>query len=356
MEIKRRKSKEIQVGNVKIGGSAPISVQSMTNTDTRDVESTINQIHLLEDAGCEIVRVAVIDIEAAKSIEKIKPKINIPIIADIHFNYRIALEAISMGADGIRINPGNIGSKSNIKAIILSAKERGIPIRIGVNAGSLEDSLLKKYGYPQKEALLESALNHIKFFEDTGFFDIKVSIKSSDVITMIDSYRLIAEKVDYPLHLGITEAGTLIRGSIKSAIGIGILLSEGIGDTIRVSLTDDPIHEVKVGYEILRALNIRHMGINIISCPTCGRMEIDLIGIISEVEKRLSHIKEPLNVAILGCVVNGIGEAKEADIGIAGGRGCGILFKKGKIIRKVKENELVDTLVLEVERMVSAIH
>jgi (E)-4-hydroxy-3-methylbut-2-enyl-diphosphate synthase len=356
MDIKRRRSREIRVGSVKIGGDAPISVQSMTNTDTRDIESTIRQINILEEVGCEIVRIAILDKEAAKSIEKIKPRINIPLIADIHFNYRLALESISRGADGIRINPGNIGSRKNIKSIILAAKDRGISIRIGVNAGSLEGNLLKKYGYPNKEALLESALNHIKFFEDVGFFDIKISIKSSDVLTTIDSYRLIAERVDYPLHLGVTEAGTLMRGSIKSAIGIGALLLEGIGDTIRVSLTGNPVQEVKAGYEILRALNIRYRGVNIISCPTCGRMEIDLVNIVEEIERRLSHIKESLNVAVLGCVVNGIGEAKEADIGIAGGRGTGILFKNGKIIKKVKEEELVDTLVNEVERMVNVIH
>jgi len=351
----RRKTRQIRVGNVAIGGDAPIVVQSMTNTDTRDVDATISQIERLEEAGCEIVRVAVPDSEAAEALGRIKSSIRIPLIADIHFDYRLALRAIDKGVDGLRLNPGNIGGRKRIEQVVRVAKERGIPIRIGVNAGSLEEDLLRKYHHPTPEAMVESAMRHISILEELDFYDIKVSLKASNIATTVEAYRLISQKIDYPLHVGISEAGTLLAGTVKSAIGIGFLLREGIGDTIRVSLTADPVEEVKVAYEILKALDLRHRGINIISCPTCGRMEVDLERIASDVEKRLSNIQVPLNVSILGCVVNGIGEGKEADVGIAGGKGSGLLFRGGKVVRKLKESELVDALVKEVEDIVRGI-
>ncbi len=351
MNIRRRKTKQIAIGNTRIGGDAPISVQSMTNTDTRDIASTVAQIKRLEEVGCEIVRVAVPDRKAAESLAEIKARIGIPLIADIHFDYKLALEAIKGGVDALRINPGNIGDRRKIEAVVSAAKDKGIPIRIGVNAGSLEKDLLEKYGYPTAEAMVESAIRHIGILEELDFHDIKVSLKASDVPMTIDAYRMISEKVDHPLHLGITESGPTMSGTVKSSIGIGLLLTEGIGDTIRVSLTADPVEEVKVGYEILKALRLRHRGITIISCPTCGRMEIDIFALVAEVEGRLAHIREPLHVAILGCVVNGIGEAKWADVGIAGGRGTGILFRKGEVVKKVKEEELADALVAEAEEM-----
>ena len=347
--VTRRKTRQIRVGNVAIGSDAPIVVQSMTNTDTRNIDATVAQIKRLEGAGCEIVRVAVPDREAAEALNGIKTSIGIPLIADIHFDYRLALQAINKGIDGLRLNPGNIGDKNRIEQVVKAAKERGIPIRIGVNAGSLEDDLLKKYGHPTPEAMIESAMRHIHILEEFDFHDIKISLKASNIDTTINAYKLIAEKVDYPLHVGISEAGPLLSGTVKSAIGIGLLLSEGIGDTIRVSLTADPVEEVRVAYEILKALNLRHRGINIISCPTCGRMEIDIEQIAADVEKRLSHITLPLNVSILGCVVNGIGEGKESDVGVAGGKGSGLLFRDGKMVRKLKETELADALVAEVE-------
>ncbi len=352
MNIRRKKTRQISIGNVKIGGNAPISVQSMTNTDTRDIVSTVAQIKRLEEAGCEIVRLAVPDRRAAEALSEIKARIGTPLVADIHFNYKLALEAIKAGVDALRINPGNIGDRWKIETVVSAAKDKGIPIRIGVNAGSLEKDILEKYRYPTAEVMVESAMRHIDILEELDFHDIKVSLKASDVPMTVDAYRMISEKVDYPLHLGITEAGPAMSGTVKSSIGIGILLAEGIGDTIRVSLTAGPVEEVKVGYEILKSLRLRHRGINIISCPTCGRMEIDLFALVAEVEKRLAHIKEPLDVAILGCVVNGIGEAKEADVGIAGGKGQGVLFIKGEIVRKVKEEELADALVEEVKKMV----
>lgn len=348
----RKKTRQIKVGNVAIGGDAPIVVQSMTNTDTRDIDATISQIQRLEEAGCEVVRVAVPDKEAAEALGSIKSSIGIPLIADIHFDYRLALQAMDKGVDGLRLNPGNIGERKRIEQVVKRAKERGIPIRIGVNAGSLEEDLLHKYGHPTPEAMVESAMRHIHILEGLDFYDIKVSLKASNIATAVDAYRMISNKIDYPLHVGISEAGPLLSGTVKSAIGIGLLLCEGIGDTIRVSLTADPLEEVKVAYEILKALNLRHRGVNIISCPTCGRMEIDLERIATEVEKRLSHIKSPLNVSVLGCVVNGIGEGKEADLGIAGGKGCGLLFRDGKVVRRLKESELVDALVKEVEDIV----
>ncbi len=351
-QVTRRKTRQIKVGNVLIGGGAPVIVQTMTNTDTRDVNATVSQIKRLEAAGCEIVRVAVPDAEAASALSDIKKAIGIPLIADIHFDYRLALMAIDNGVDGLRLNPGNIGDSKRIEQVVLAAKGRGIPIRIGVNAGSLEEDLLKKYGHPTAEAMVESAVRHISILEGYDFHEIKLSLKASNVRMTLEAYRLISEKIDYPLHVGISEAGPLLSGTVKSAIGIGILLSEGIGDTIRVSLTADPVEEVRVAYEILKALNLRHRGINIISCPTCGRMEIDIERIAAEVEKRLSHVTLPLNISILGCVVNGIGEGKESDAGIAGGKGVGLLFRGGEVVRKLREDELVDALVKEVEDLV----
>ena len=355
MFIERKPTRQIAVGQVKIGGGAPVVVQSMTNTDTRDIEATVSQIRRLEEAGCEIVRVAVLDLGGAKKISKIRSKIRIPLIADIHFDHKLALLALDEGVDGLRINPGNIGSKKKIEAVIQKAGGKRVPIRIGVNAGSLEKDLLKKYGHPTPEAMVESALRHIAILEEFDFHDIKVSLKASNVIDTIQAYRIFSSKKDYPLHIGISEAGTTFSGTIKSSIGLGMLLAEGIGDTIRVSLTADPVEEVKVAYEILKSLGIRKRGINIISCPTCGRSEIDVERIAGEVEMRLSHIKEPLNISILGCVVNGIGEGKESHLGIAGGKGKGILFKNGKVARKIKEEEMVKTLVAEVEELVRGI-
>jgi len=347
--VARRKTRQIRVGNVVIGGDAPVVVQSMTNTDTRDIDATVAQIKGLEGGGCEVVRVAVPDKEAAEVLGRIKASIGIPLIADIHFDYRLALLSIEQGVDGLRLNPGNIGDKERTEHVVKAAKERGISIRIGVNAGSLEEDLLEKYGHPTPEAMVESAMRHIRILEENDFHDIKISLKASNIHTTINAYRLISDKVDYPLHVGISEAGPLLSGTVKSAIGIGILLSEGIGDTIRVSLTADPVEEVRVAYEILKALNLRHRGVNIISCPTCGRMEIDIEKIAAVVEKRLSHITLPLNISILGCVVNGIGEGKESDVGIAGGKGSGLLFKNGKMVRRLRESELVEALIKEVE-------
>ncbi|MDO9528494.1 MAG: flavodoxin-dependent (E)-4-hydroxy-3-methylbut-2-enyl-diphosphate synthase [Syntrophales bacterium] len=346
--IKRKKTRPIYVGDVQVGGDAPIVVQSMTCTDTRDVKATVDQIRRLEDAGCEIIRVAVPDREAAEALADIRKAMSVPLIADIHFNHLLALEAIKNGVDGIRINPGNI-SKDKIKEVISEAGKRDIVIRIGINAGSLEKEVLSKYGGPTSEALVESALNNIALFEEIGFTSIKVSLKSSDVPTMVESYRLISEKTDYPLHLGVTEAGSIVNSSVKSSIGIGLLLYEGIGDTIRVSITGDPVAEVDVAYKILRALNIRRVGPDIISCPTCGRCEIDLFRLVEEVEEKLAGMKEYLKIAIMGCVVNGPGEAAEADIGIAGGRGFGMLFKKGEAVRKIREEEFVDVLLDEIK-------
>ena len=346
----RRKSRQVIVGKVPIGGDAPITVQSMTNTKTEDIAATVHQILQLEEAGCELVRVTVPNETAAQAIKEIKRQIHIPLIADIHFNYRMALLALGNGVDKIRINPGNIGSPQRIKAVLEKAKERNVPLRIGVNAGSLEKTLLDKYGKVCAEALVESALRHVEICQDFGFDDIVISIKAAQVPMMIDSYRMIAEKVDFPLHLGVTEAGTTRTGSIKSAIGIGTLLAEGIGDTIRVSLTDNPIEEIKVGFEILKALNLRKHGINIVACPTCGRLEVDLISIVNRVEKELARFQnKSLTVAIMGCVVNGPGEAREADIGVACGKHSAVMFKKGQIVGKIKESQIVDFLIREIE-------
>ena len=350
--IRRNKTRPVFVGGVQVGGGAPVAVQSMTCTDTRDVEATAGQIGTLEEAGCEIVRVAVPDPEAAAAIAAIRKKINIPLIADIHFNHRLALEAMKRGADGIRINPGNM-AVDRLKTVVRAAKSRDAAIRIGINAGSLEKDLLEKHGGPAPDALVESALRCLDLFESMNFRNVKLSLKSSDVPTMVEAYRAMAEKSDYPLHLGVTEAGTLVNAAVKSAIGIGILLHEGIGDTIRVSVTGSPVLEIGVAYGILRALNIRKVGPDIISCPTCGRCEIDLFRLSEEIEGRLAGLKSNLKIALMGCVVNGPGEAAEADIGIAGGRGSGILFKKGKIVRKLREEEFVPVLIEEIERMTS---
>lgn len=350
MSYKRKLTREVRVGNVKIGGNNPISVQSMTNTDTRDVKKTVEQIKRLEKAGCDIVRVAVVDMEAAKAISKIKEQINIPIIADIHFDYKLALEAINQGVDGIRINPGNIGSIDRVKAVVEKCKERDLKIRIGVNGGSLEKELLKKYGSPTAKALVESAMGHVKILEDLDFHNIVISLKSSNIYTAVEAYELMSQKVDYPLHIGITEAGGVRAGTIKSSIGIGSLLLKGIGDTMRISLTGDPVEEVKVAKDILRSLNLLNDKIKIVSCPTCGRCNIDLIKIANEVEEKIQDIDKNMTVAIMGCVVNGPGEAREADIGIAGGKGQGILFKKGETVRKIPADKLVEELLDEINK------
>ncbi|HHY42285.1 MAG TPA: flavodoxin-dependent (E)-4-hydroxy-3-methylbut-2-enyl-diphosphate synthase [Thermoanaerobacterales bacterium] len=349
----RRKSKKVKIKDIAVGGDSPITVQSMTNTKTHDVESTVKQIRALEEAGCDIIRVAVPDMASAVAISEIKKQIRIPLVADVHFDYRLAIESIKQGADGLRINPGNIGNADRVRKVVEMAKSYQVPIRIGVNSGSLEKDLLKKYGGPTPEALVESALRHVEILENMSFDQIVISLKSSDVLSCIHAYKLIAEKVDYPLHLGITEAGTLLTGTIKSSVGLGILLYEGIGDTIRVSLTGEPIDEVKVGIEILKSLNLREHGINLISCPTCGRTQINLINIAEEVQEKLSYIKKPLKVAVMGCVVNGPGEAREADIGIAGGNKRVAIFKKGEIIKTVPEENAVSELLNEIKKMIN---
>jgi (E)-4-hydroxy-3-methylbut-2-enyl-diphosphate synthase len=345
----RRKTRAVFVGRIQVGGGAPISVQSMTKTDTRDPVSTVEQINQLTKDGCEIIRAAVPDVEAAAALPDILKGISIPLVADIHFDHRLALEAIKAGVDGLRINPGNIGSRNKVEEVVRAAHGQGIPIRIGVNAGSLEKELLAKFGGVTADAMVESAMRHINILEDLNFTNIKLSIKASNVPLMLEAYRLIAEKVDYPLHIGVTESGTLRSGMVKSAVGIGILLSEGIGDTIRVSLTGHPGHEVRAGFDILRALGLRSRGVEFISCPTCGRTSIDLIKIAGEVEEKLQGLDRPLKVAIMGCVVNGPGEAREADVGIAGGKGFGLIFRKGEILRKVPEDSLVEELLKEIE-------
>ena len=347
---KRRKTRQISIGKVKIGSDAPISVQSMTNTDTRDVDTTVTQIRLLEKAGCEIIRVAVPDMDAALAIEKIKTRISIPLVADIHFDYRLALASAKAGADALRINPGNIGAVHKVKAVVDCAVDHGIPIRIGVNAGSLEKRIEQRLG-TTAEAMVESALQNIETLENLNFHRIKVSLKASDVPRTVAAYRLLADKTDVPFHVGVTEAGGLYAGITKSAIGIGMLLSEGLGDTLRVSLTRDPVEEVRTGYEILRALGIRNRGPELISCPTCGRCKIDLFKIARDTEKALLERTSQIKVAIMGCAVNGPGEAKEADIGIAGGDGKAILFKKGRVIRKMDPENLVDELLEEIDNM-----
>jgi len=345
--MERRKTRQIHVGQVAIGGDAPISVQSMCNTDTRNVAATLTQIAALDKAGCEIVRCAVPDLAAAQALDSICADSPIPVIADIHFDHKLALESIAGGVAGLRINPGNIGDSGKIRDVVTAAAERELPIRIGVNAGSLEKELLAKYGHPTAEAMVESALGHIRILEDLNYRNIKVSLKASDVERTVRAYRLLAKQVDYPLHIGITEAGTTWAGTIKSAIGLGALLLDGIGDTLRVSLTGDPVEEVRVGFEILKSLGLRERGPVFVSCPTCGRCEINLIATAEEVERRLHDYPKKLTIAVMGCVVNGPGEAREADLGIAGGKGQGMLFRKGKIVRKVPEAELAEALIEE---------
>ena len=342
--MERRKSKQIQIGNIKIGGDAPVSVQSMCNTDTRDVEKTVAQIKELQDAGCELIRVAVLNKDAAAAIKEIKKKTEIPLIADIHFDYRLALQCIENGVDALRLNPGNIGREENIKKVVNAAKLNNIPIRIGINAGSL-DKNIAALDLPLHEKMVKSAMQHIAILEDNGFDKIKISLKSSSVVTTIEAYRLMAQKVDYPLHLGLTESGTLNGGLVKSAIGIGTLLAEGIGDTIRVSLTENPVEEVYAGYSILKSLEIRQHGVNFISCPTCGRCRIDLIGLAKKVENALKNVNKPITVAVMGCPVNGPGEAKHADYGVAGAIGEGYIFKKGEIIKRVAEKDILNELL-----------
>lgn len=347
----RKTTKKLYVGNVPIGGGSPISVQSMTNTRTSDVSTTLKQIIELQKEGCDIIRVAVPDMDSASSIRDIKKNISIPLVADIHFDYRLALKSVEAGADALRINPGNIGDVSRLERVVKMAAAKGIPIRIGINGGSLEKDILDKYKTPSAEALVESALRNIKLMESMNFYDIKLSLKTSNVITTMDAYRTIAEKVDYPLHIGVTEAGTFVGGTVKSAIGIGGLLMEGIGDTIRVSLTDRPAREVEVGREILKTLGLyRKNSIEIISCPTCGRCRIDLIQLAEKVNNMVKDIDKPLKIAIMGCAVNGPGEAKEADLGIAGGDGKGIVFKNGRIIKSVKEDTLLEALMEEIAK------
>ncbi|MCX7930800.1 MAG: flavodoxin-dependent (E)-4-hydroxy-3-methylbut-2-enyl-diphosphate synthase [Chlorobi bacterium] len=345
---RRRYSHRVYVGDVPIGGNAPIAVQSMTKTKTADIEATVHQIQRCADAGADVMRVTVNDWDAAEAIAEIVRRSPVPIVADIHFNHVFALKAIQAGVAKVRINPGNIGSRERIAQVLTAAKERGIPIRIGVNSGSLEKDILEKHGYPTAEALFESAIRHVEIAQDFGFDDIIISVKSTDVRLMIEAYRMIAERTNFPLHLGVTEAGTTRVGTIKSAVGIGTLLAEGIGDTIRVSLTDEPEEEILVGKEILRSLGLAQRSVEIISCPTCGRIEVDLFSIVRQIEERIKSIRKPVKVALLGCVVNGPGEASEADIGIAAGRGVGILYRKGQVIRRVKEEEIVDAVIEEI--------
>ena len=349
--ITRKQTRQIRIGNVAIGGNAPIAVQSMTNTDTRDVEATVSQIHRLESAGCEIIRVAVLDQQASLAIKAIRDQITIPLIADIHFDYRLAIASMENGAQGIRINPGNIGGEAKLVKVIDAAKLHHVPIRVGVNSGSVEKDILAQYGSPSPEALVTSALRNVQLLEKQNFFDLKISIKSSDTLTTIDAYRLLAKKCDYPLHLGVTEAGGLIAGTVKSSVALGMLLYEGIGDTFRVSLTRDPVEEIRVCFELLRSLRIRERGPELISCPTCGRCQINLFGLAEKVEAYIQTLDTPLKIAVMGCVVNGPGEAKEADLGLAGGNGVGILFKKGKLFKKVPEEELYDVFINELNSM-----
>ncbi len=349
----RRRTRQIELGTVKVGGDAPITVQSMTKTDTRDVQATLLQIWALEAAGCDIVRVAVPVKEAAERLGEIRKQIRIPLVADIHFNYKLALMALEQGVDGLRLNPGNIGSRQFVMDVVKVAQERKIPIRIGVNAGSLEKDLLAKYGGPTAQGMVESALRHIRILEDCGYPEMKISLKASDPAMMIEAYRMLADQVAYPFHLGVTEAGTPTVGTIKSALGIGALLSEGIGDTIRVSLAADPVEEVRVGIEILKALGLRRQGLTFVACPSCGRADVDLVKLARDVEDRLKGVTANVHVAVMGCEVNGPGEARAADIGVAGGKGIGLIFRKGEVVRKVPEAQIVDALWEEVERFIA---
>ncbi|EKD46719.1 MAG: hypothetical protein ACD_67C00101G0002 [uncultured bacterium] len=349
--IKRRKTKKIKVGNIFIGGNAPVVIQSMCTTDTRDVKATVTQIRQLQQAGCEMIRVAVPDMVAAQALGEIKKQISIPLVADIHFSAEFAVEAMRQGIDKLRINPGNIGSEEKIKMVVSEAKKRKIPIRIGVNGGSLEKDILKKYkGKVTAKAMVESAMRHVKILEKYGFKDIMISLKASDIERTVEAYRLLSKKVNYPLHIGITEAGTIFRGTIVSSIGLGMLLFEGIGDTMRVSLTADPVEEIKVAWEICKSIGVRKRGITVTSCPTCGRTEINLIALAEKVEKALEGIDKDIHVAVMGCVVNGPGEAREADLAIVGGKGVGLIMKKGEIIRKVDEKNLLEEFIKEVKK------
>ncbi len=352
--ILRRRTREIEIGDVGVGGNNPISVQSMTNTDTSDFEATVAQIHKLEKVGCELVRVAVLDMEAIESIPKIRELISIPLIADIHFDSRLAVASIENGAQAIRINPGNLGGPKKLAKVVDAAKAHSVPIRVGVNSGSIEKDLLKLHGYPtceRPDALIESALRNVRLLEKSGFYDMKISIKSSDTLTTINGYRKLSRLTDYPLHIGVTEAGGLIAGTVKSSVALGILLHQGIGDTFRISLTRDPVEEVRVGFELLRSLRIRERGPELISCPTCGRTKIDLFGLAETVEHYVQEMEAPIKVAVMGCVVNGPGEAKEADIGVAGGHGVGIIFKKGKLYKKVAEDDLLNVFMAELKKL-----
>lgn len=345
------RARVVRVGNKHIGGGFPIAIQSMCNTKTENVKATVDQILRLEAEGCEIVRVAVPNMEAAEAIAKIKPQIHIPLVADIHFDYRLAMEAMKNGVDKIRLNPGNIGSRDRVAEVVAMAKDKGIPIRIGVNGGSLEKELYQKYQGITPEALVESAMRHVAILDEMNFSDIVISLKASDIKLTVDSYRLLSKTVDYPLHLGITEAGTQFTGTVKSAIGIGILLFDGIGSTIRVSLTDDPVQEIKVAKKILEVMELRHFGIKMVSCPTCGRTEVDLVGIAKKLEERIQGIDKNITLAVMGCAVNGPGEAKEADIGIAGGKNEFLLFKKGVVVKKLKEDEVIEAIMAEIAEM-----
>lgn len=349
--MERRLTRQLEVGKVKVGGGAPIAVQSMTNTKTSDPVATLEQINRLAEAGCDIVRCAVPDMAAAEGLKTIVKESPIPVIADIHFDYKLALAAIEAGVDGLRLNPGNIGGNDRVAVVVEAAKKRNIPIRIGVNAGSLPKDLLEKYGHPTPEALVEAAWRHIRILEEMDYKNIKISLKAHDVPLTLAAYRLMASQCDYPLHVGITEAGTVNSGIIKSAVGIGTLLAEGIGDTIRVSLTGDPVREVKVGFEILKSLGLREYGPTLISCPTCGRTQINLEKLALEVERRLAEITEPITVAVMGCVVNGPGEAREADVGIAGGINEGLIFRKGEVLKKVAEADIIDELFAEIDKI-----
>lgn len=344
-------TRQLQIGSVLVGGDAPCAVQSMCSTDTRDVAKTLDQIRGLAEAGCEIIRCAVPDMDAAIALGQIKRESPIPVIADIHFDYKLALHVLEGGIDGLRLNPGNIGDTWKVAEVVKSAAERKVPIRIGVNAGSLEKELLAKYGHPTAEAMVESALGHVRILEDLGYQEIKISLKASDVMKTVSAYRLLSQKVDYPLHIGITEAGTIFSGTIKSSVGLGILLADGIGDTLRVSLTCDPLDEVRVGYEILKSLGLRQRGVNFVSCPTCGRCQINLIKVAEDVERRLQGVNKQITVAVMGCAVNGPGEAREADVGIAGGKGEGLVFRHGEVIRKVPEDQLADALLEEINKL-----
>lgn len=352
--ITRKKTRKIHIGNICIGGDAPIVVQSMTNTDTRDIEATLEQINQLHAVGCEIVRLAVPDANAAKALKAIHDSSPLPLIADIHFDYRLALTALESGIEGLRINPGNIGERKKVIAIVDAAKACNATIRIGINSGSVEKHLIDRFGGPVPEAMVESALNHIRILEDEDFYQIKVSVKSSSVLDTITAYRVLSKRCDYPLHLGVTEAGSLVRGTVKSSVGMGILLAEGIGDTLRVSLTENPIEEISVAWELLRSLDLRRRGPEIIACPSCGRAEIDLIKLTKDVEESLANETTPLKIAVMGCVVNGPGEAKEADIGIAGGRDKVIIFAKGKVIRSVHgQDKLLSVFMEEVNKVIA---